>query len=44
MPVLLVREVGLHLRVMHEPGEDVVEGQPLVLGAEQVLHPVALHI
>ena len=34
----------LYLRVITELGEDVFEGQTLVLGAEQIGHPLALHI
>ena len=37
--ILLVGEVLLHLRVIAELGEDVFEGQALLLRAEQVGHP-----
>ena len=42
--ILVVGEVLLYLRVITELGEDVLEGQALVLRAEQVGHSVALHI
>ena len=42
--ILVVGEVLLYLRVITELGEDVFEGQALVLGAEQIGHPLALHI
>jgi len=42
--VLVVGEVLFHLRVELKSRQDVVEGQALVLGAEQVGHPAALYI
>ena len=42
--ILVVGEVLLYLRVITELGEDVFERQTLVLRAEQIGHPLALHI
>ena len=44
MAVLVVRKILLNLRVMLESGKDVLDGQTLVLGAEQVCDSAALYI